>query len=101
MDFKLAGTKKGITALQADIKILGLPLKIVMEAVQKATDAKSTILDIMHDCIDKPRLDQKENWPVLKKLEVEPHKRARLLGVGGINLKKLFLETGVQVCCQN
>lgn len=55
MDFKLAGTKKGITALQADIKIQGLPLKIVMEAVQKATDAKSRILDIMHDCIDKPR----------------------------------------------
>lgn len=55
MDFKLAGTKKGITALQADVKITGLPLKIVMEAVQKATDAKSRILDIMNDCIDKPR----------------------------------------------
>lgn len=55
MDFKLAGTKKGITALQADIKLVGLPLKIVMEAIQKATDAKSRILDIMYDCIDKPR----------------------------------------------
>lgn len=55
MDFKLAGTKKGITALQADVKIPGLPLKIVMEAIQKATDAKSKILDIMHSCIDKPR----------------------------------------------
>lgn len=55
MDFKLAGTRKGITALQADIKIVGLPLKIVMEAIQKATEAKSKILDIMHDCIQKPR----------------------------------------------
>lgn len=55
MDFKLAGTKKGITALQADIKIPGLPLKIVMEAVQKASDAKSQVLEIMHRCIDKPR----------------------------------------------
>nr|CAI5850273.1 unnamed protein product [Callosobruchus analis] len=55
MDFKIAGTRKGITALQADIKIPGLPLKIVMESLQKAVDAKSSILSIMHDCIDKPR----------------------------------------------
>lgn len=55
MDFKLAGTKKGITALQADIKIPGLPLKLVMEAIQLATNAKSKILDIMNKCIDKPR----------------------------------------------
>lgn len=51
----MAGTKKGITALQADIKIPGLPLKVVMEAVQKATDGKSKIIDIMDNCIDKPR----------------------------------------------
>lgn len=55
MDFKLAGTKKGITALQADIKIPGLPLKLVMEAVVQACDAKSDILDIMNQVIDKPR----------------------------------------------
>lgn len=55
MDFKVAGTKKGFTALQADIKIPGLPLKIVMEAIEKASEAKKTILGIMHDCIDKPR----------------------------------------------
>ncbi|XP_068893195.1 polyribonucleotide nucleotidyltransferase 1, mitochondrial [Tenebrio molitor] len=97
MDFKLAGTKKGITALQADVKIPGLPLKIVMEAIQKATDAKHKILQIMHDCIGNPRTAKKDNWPVCDKLQVEPHKRARLIGVGGVNLKKLFAETGVQV----
>lgn len=59
MDFKLAGTKKGITALQADIKIPGLPLKIVMEAVQKATDGKSEIIDIMNKVIDHPRYTNK------------------------------------------
>lgn len=47
MDFKLAGTKKGITAIQADIKIPGLPLKIVMEAVNAASEAKLEIIDIM------------------------------------------------------
>lgn len=97
MDFKIAGTKKGITALQADIKIPGLPLKIVMESLQKAADAKHKILQIMNECIDKPRTLRKDNWPVCEKLQVEPHKRSKLVGIGGINLKKLFAETGVQV----
>jgi len=56
MDFKLAGTKKGITALQADVKIPGLPLKVVMEAVFQASDAKNEILDIMRQTIAAPRL---------------------------------------------
>lgn len=55
MDFKLAGTKKGITALQVDLKIPGLPLKIVMESIQAAVDAKSEIINIMNKAISKPR----------------------------------------------
>lgn len=55
MDFKLAGTKKGITALQADIKIPGLPLKIVMEAVEAATKAKHKIINIMNETIQSTR----------------------------------------------
>lgn len=55
MDFKLAGTKKGITAIQADIKVPGLPLKIVMEAVDKGYEAKSKIIDIMDRVIATPR----------------------------------------------
>ncbi|KAJ4434670.1 Polyribonucleotide nucleotidyltransferase 1, mitochondrial [Periplaneta americana] len=97
MDFKLAGTKKGITALQADIKIPGLPLKVVMEAVQQATDAKSRIIDIMNETINKTRKQRKENWPVSEKLDVPAHKRAKFLGHGGRNLKRLLVETGVQV----
>jgi len=55
MDFKLAGTKKGITALQADIKIPGLPLKIVMEAIEAATNAKHKIINIMNTTIQSTR----------------------------------------------
>lgn len=55
MDFKLAGTKKGITALQADIKIPGLPLKIVMEAIEAATSAKHKIINIMNTTIQSKR----------------------------------------------
>lgn len=55
MDFKLAGTKKGISALQVDVKVPGLPLKIIMEAVQAGCDAKSKIIEIMNKTISKPR----------------------------------------------
>lgn len=97
MDFKVAGTKKGITALQADIKLAGLPLRVVMEAVQRACDAKAKIIDIMNQCLDAPRQGLKENMPVIEEIEVEAHKRPKLLGLGGSNLKKLYVETGVQV----
>ncbi|GLH01525.1 hypothetical protein R5R35_006657 [Gryllus longicercus] len=97
MDFKMAGTKKGITALQADIKIPGLPLKVVMESLLKATEAKSRIIDIMSQTLSKHRSIKKENWPVTEKLEIPPHKRAKFLGLGGGNLKKLMFETGVHI----
>ncbi|XP_037500469.1 polyribonucleotide nucleotidyltransferase 1, mitochondrial [Rhipicephalus sanguineus] len=97
MDFKMAGTKKGITALQADIKIPGLPLKVVMEAIQQATEGKSEILKIMNDVISKPRTQKKDNWPVSERLEVPVHQRARFVGLGGHNVKKLTAETGVQL----
>lgn len=55
MDMKVAGTRKGFTAIQADLKIPGIPLKVVMEALQKATDAKGRILDIMGEVIREHR----------------------------------------------
>ncbi|CAO1433376.1 unnamed protein product [Diamesa tonsa] len=97
MDMKVAGTKKGITSIQTDIKIPGLPLKIVNESLQKATEAKSRIIDIMNECIDAPRKIRKECWPVSEKMEIEPHQRQKLIGPGGVHSKRLFLETGVQI----
>uniref|UniRef100_A0A2I3H1D1 polyribonucleotide nucleotidyltransferase n=1 Tax=Nomascus leucogenys TaxID=61853 RepID=A0A2I3H1D1_NOMLE len=60
MDFKIAGTNKGITALQADIKLPGIPMKIIMEAIQQASE----ILQIMNKTISKPQASRKENGPV-------------------------------------
>ncbi|KAK1170489.1 polyribonucleotide nucleotidyltransferase 1, mitochondrial-like [Acipenser oxyrinchus oxyrinchus] len=97
MDFKMAGTNKGITALQADVKIPGLPLKIVMEAIQQATVAKKEILGIMNKAIAKPRLNRKENGPVVETVRVPISKRARFVGPGGYNLRKLQAETGVTI----
>ncbi|ODM92933.1 Polyribonucleotide nucleotidyltransferase 1, mitochondrial [Orchesella cincta] len=97
MDFKLAGTKKGITALQADVKVPGLPLKVIMEAVLQGFDAKNEILDIMSRTISLPRSVKKPNWPVSEVMLVPVHKRAKFIGYGGRNIKRLVAETGVQV----
>ncbi|KAI5740576.1 hypothetical protein M8J76_005214 [Diaphorina citri] len=98
MDFKLAGTKKGITAIQADVKIPGLPLKIVMEAVMAACQAKSDIINIMNETLAKPRSPgAKSNWPVVQSLDIPAHKRGKLIGHGGMNVKKILLQTGVQI----
>uniref|UniRef100_A0A673B418 polyribonucleotide nucleotidyltransferase n=1 Tax=Sphaeramia orbicularis TaxID=375764 RepID=A0A673B418_9TELE len=97
MDFKLAGTNKGITALQADVKIPGLPLKLVMEAIQQATVAKREILGIMNKCIVKPRDKRKENGPVVENVRVPITRRARFVGPGGYNLRRLQAQTGVTI----
>lgn len=97
MDFKLAGTSKGITALQADVKIPGLPLKVVMEAIQQATVAKREILGLMNKCIVKPRDKRKENGPVVENVRVPVSRRARFVGPGGHNLRRLQAQTGVTI----
>ncbi|KAJ0066940.1 hypothetical protein NL108_006203, partial [Boleophthalmus pectinirostris] len=97
MDFKLAGTNKGITALQADVKIPGLPLKVVMEAIQQATVAKREILGIMNKCIAKPREKRKDNGPVVENVRVPVSRRARFVGPGGYNLRRLQARTGVTI----
>lgn len=97
MDFKIAGTKSGFTALQADIKIPGLPLKIVMEALTQAAKAKTKIRVKMQEAIGEPRRVPKDNMPVTQILEVPVHQRGKLLGIAGGNLKKIYFDTGVQV----
>ncbi|XP_039535221.1 polyribonucleotide nucleotidyltransferase 1, mitochondrial isoform X2 [Pimephales promelas] len=122
MDFKMAGSSKGITALQADVKIPGLPLKIVMEAIQQATGtpppraswdahsecltcrsllslpvAKREILAIMNKSIAKPRSSRKENGPVVENVSVPLSRRARFVGPGGFNLRRLQAQTGVTI----
>uniref|UniRef100_A0A667FWD7 Polyribonucleotide nucleotidyltransferase 1, mitochondrial n=1 Tax=Lynx canadensis TaxID=61383 RepID=A0A667FWD7_LYNCA len=97
MDFKIAGTNKGITALQADIKLPGIPIKIVMEAIQQASVAKKEILQIMNKTISKPRASRKENGPVVETIQVPLSKRAKFVGPGGYHLKKLQAETGVTI----
>lgn len=97
MDMKVAGTRKGITAIQTDLKLPGVPLKVIMESMQKAVEAKSKILDIMHEAISKPRIEKKECWPVTHRISVEPHQRMKLIGPGGMNAKRILIQTGAQL----
>ncbi|KAL6424466.1 hypothetical protein ACFW04_009905 [Cataglyphis niger] len=101
MDFKMAGTKRGFTALQADVKIPGVPLKIIMECIQQASTAKWEILKIMNEVIRTPQQKKKNKMPVVDSLEVPIHQRGKFLGIGGMNLKKIFLETGVHIFPQD
>lgn len=97
MDFKIAGTKKGFTAFQADVKIPGIPLKIIMKTIENAHTAKSRIINIMNAVISSPANDKKENKPVLDTIEIPVHQRGKFLGIGGSNIKKILHETGVNV----
>ena len=99
MDFKIAGTRHGITAVQADVKLPGLPLNIVMDTLLRATEPRQKILEIMARDIRAPR-EEKPCWPVTDSIEVPLSRRGSLLGPGGITLKRLMAETGVEVRLQ-
>ncbi|XP_043582523.1 polyribonucleotide nucleotidyltransferase 1, mitochondrial [Bombus pyrosoma] len=97
MDFKIAGTRRGFTAVQADVKIAGVPLKVIMKAIEHSNVAKSRILNIMNSVISTPASKKKENKPVLDTIEVPIHQRGKFLGIGGSNIKKILYETGVNI----
>ncbi len=97
MDFKVAGTRKGITALQLDIKIKGITTEIINKALDQAYEARLCILDIMSRSIDKPRPDLSQYAPRITVLNVNPNKIKDLIGPGGKVIKKIILETGVKI----
>lgn len=94
---KIAATKEGFTAIQADIKTHGLPMKVVQEALEQSIRSKNHILDIMSKCIKVPRQVRKDCWPVTKEMKIDPSQRGQLFGPGGMNVKRIFLETGVHL----
>ncbi|BFZ12033.1 hypothetical protein BsWGS_15072 [Bradybaena similaris] len=97
MDFKMASTKTGLTAIQADIKLPGIPFFVVIKALENGFVAVKQILEIMSQAISSPRKSMKPCGPVTEKLVLDHAKQSRLVGVGGYNLRKLKSETGVTV----
>lgn len=98
MDFKIAGTKKAITGFMLDLKLInGLPATVLYKAIQKAHNARVEIINIMDKVIRSPRKEKKENHPVIKTIHIPPHKKAKFIGFGGANLKKLAAQIGVRI----
>lgn len=92
MDFKVAGSKKGITALQMDIKIKGVTKKILKEALEQARKARMQILDVMHDIIAEPRKELSPYAPKIKMMYINPEKIKDVIGRGGEMITKVILE---------
>lgn len=97
MDFKVAGTRDGITALQMDIKIQGIDRAILEEALAKAKKARLFILDKMVETISQPREKISKYAPVIIKTQVHPDKVRDIIGPGGKMINKIIDETGVSI----
>ena len=92
MDFKVAGTRKGITALQMDIKIKGVTEKILKEALAQAKEARMEILDLMESVIPEPRKELSKYAPKIEILHINPEKIKDVIGKGGDMITKIILE---------
>lgn len=92
MDFKVAGTRNGITALQMDIKIKGVTKSILKEALSQAKKARMEILDVMQDCIKEPRKELSPFAPKIETFQIDPEKIKDVIGRGGEMITKIILE---------
>lgn len=97
MDFKVAGTKDGITALQMDIKIDGISREILATALEKAKRARLHILSIMNDCISTPSEEMSKYAPKIFTMQILPEKIREVIGPGGKVINKIIDETGVKI----
>ena len=97
MDFKVAGTRGVITALQLDMKIEGLPSDVLRKALNQAMDARHHILDVMEDTISQPAEKLSGNAPRLETVELPKDKIGEVIGPKGKNIRKIEEETGVSV----
>ena len=97
MDFKVAGTRKGITAIQMDIKIEGITREIMKIALKQALDGRMFIIDKMESVISEPRPEVAENAPKIELMKIDPSKIAGLIGPAGKVIKAIIEETGVSI----
>jgi polyribonucleotide nucleotidyltransferase len=97
MDFKVAGTERGITALQMDIKITGVTFEIMRDALSQAKTARHFILDEMAKVIDAPRAELSKHAPRISTIQIDPEKIGLLIGKGGETIRALQEEFEAQI----
>lgn len=97
MDFKVAGTKEGITAIQMDIKIDGLTREVIEEALEQARQGRLAIMDHMLQTIDQPRKELSAYAPKVEIMHIKPDKIRDVIGPGGKKINEIIDETGVKL----
>ena len=97
MDFKVAGTTKGITGFQLDLKIAGLDIEGMYQAMLQNKAARAKIRAIMSECIAKPRTELSPNAPQVCTIKINPEKIGALIGPGGKNIRGIQDRTGAQI----
>ena len=97
MDFKVAGTRQGITAIQVDIKIKGLSFDLIKQALEQAKEGRFFILDKMEALIAAPRAELSPYAPRVISFKIDPEKIGMVIGPGGKMIRKITEETGVQI----
>src|SRR6516165_7058109 len=97
MDCKLAGTEKGITGFQLDLKLRGIPLQLMAEAVEKARVARLHVLAEMSKTLGESRKEISKYAPRIETIRINPEKIGALIGPGGKNIKKLVEESGCEI----
>lgn len=100
MDFKVAGTKEGITALQLDTKLDGIPDQVLRDALHQAKDARLQILDVILEAIPTPRENVGATAPTVTTININPEKIGAVIGPGGSVIKKITGETGASIDIQ-
>lgn len=97
MDFKVAGTRDGITALQMDMKIAGINKEVLKDALDKAKAARFKILGVIEEEIEKPREDLSKYAPRIFAIDIKPEKVRDVIGAGGKTINKIIDATGVKI----
>ncbi len=97
MDFKVTGTEKGITAIQMDMKVHGLPVEVLRQALEASKPGRQHILEHMISIIDQPRNKLSPYAPRIEKIKINPEKIGAVIGKGGEVINKITSETGAQI----
>lgn len=97
MDFKVAGTREGITAIQMDIKVEGIKKEILEVALERAKVARFEILDHLATTIEKPRAELSKYAPIIHMISIDPERIGEVIGAGGKIINKIIEQTGVKI----
>jgi polyribonucleotide nucleotidyltransferase len=97
MDFKIAGSAKGITGFQLDTKVQGISYEIMEKAIHQAKDGRLHMLKLMNAVIEKPQAELKDNAPRISTMTIERDRIGELIGPGGKNIRSIIEKTGVEI----